>query len=44
MKRYEVYDCNDEVIDETNDLVNAQIAKEYDNGSFIFDTKLNKII
>lgn len=44
MKRYEVYDINDEVIDQYDDLVDAQISMEYENGKFIFDTKTNAIV
>ena len=44
MKRYEVYDINDEVIDEYDDLVDAQISAEYDGGKFILDTETGKTI
>lgn len=44
MKRFEVYDINDEVIDEYDDLVDAQISAEYENAKFIFDTKTNTSI
>ena len=30
MKRYEVYDINNEVIDKYDDLVDAQISAEYE--------------
>lgn len=44
MKRFEVYDINDEVIDEYDDLVDAQISAEYENAKFIFDTETNTAI
>ena len=44
MKRYEVYDSNEEVIDAYDDLVDAQICMEYENGSFIFDVKQNVVL
>ena len=42
--RYEVYDCNDEVIDDLDDLKLAQVSAEYDNAKFILDTKTNEIV
>lgn len=42
--RYEVYDFNDEVLDATDDLQNAQISAEYDNAKFIMDTETNEIV
>ena len=42
--RYEVYDCNDEVIDDLDDLKLAQVSAEYDNAKFILDTKSNKVV
>lgn len=44
MARYEVYDHNDEVIYESDDLLDAQISAEYDNAKFILDTQTNEII
>ena len=44
MANYEIYDENDEVIDESNNLLDAQIAAEYLNAKFILDTQNNKII
>jgi hypothetical protein len=44
MKRYAVYDINDEVIDEYDDLMDAQISMEYENGNFIFDNETNTIV
>ena len=44
MKRYEVYDFNNEVLDATGDLQDAQISAEYDNAKFIMDTKTNEIV
>ena len=44
MKRYEVYDFNNEVLDATDDLQDAQISAEYDNVKFIMDTKTNEIV
>ena len=43
MARYEVYDYNDEVIDESDDLLDAQIAAEFDGAKFILDTHTNEI-
>lgn len=42
--RYEVYDFNDEVLEATDDLQDAQISAEYDNAKFIMDTKTNNIV
>jgi hypothetical protein len=44
MKRYEVYDINDEVIDTDDDLQMAQIAAEEEFGKFILDTKTNEVV
>jgi len=44
MKRFEVYDINDEVIDEYDDLVDAQISAEHDGAKFILDTETNEIV
>jgi len=44
MKRYEVYDHNDEVVDESNDLLDAQIAAEFECAKFVLDTKTNTIV
>lgn len=44
MKRYAVYDINDEVIDEYDNLMDAQISMEYENGNFIFDNETNTIV
>ena len=44
MARYEVYDHNDEVIDESDKLLNAQIAAEFECAKFILDTHTKKII
>ena len=44
MARYEVYDHNDEVIDKSDNLLNAQIAAEFDCAKFILDTNTNEII
>lgn len=38
MARCEVYDHNDEVVDESDDLLNAQIAAEFECAKFILDT------
>jgi hypothetical protein len=32
------------VIDEYDDLIDAQISMEYENGKFIFDTETNSIV
>ena len=42
--RYEVYDHNDEVIDEIDDLKLAQVSAEYDNAKFILDTETNEVV
>ena len=42
--RYEVYDCNDEVIDDLDDLKLAQVSAEYDNAKFILDTETNEVV
>ena len=42
--RYEVYDCNDEVIDAHEDLQMAQIAAEADNAKFIYDTNKGEVV
>ena len=42
--RYEVYDHNDEVIDDLDDLKLAQVSAEYDNAKFILDTKTNEVV
>ena len=42
MARYEVYDHNDEVIDESDNLLNAQIAAEFECAKFILDTQTNE--
>ncbi len=44
MKRYQVYDHNDEVIDESDNLLNAQIAAEFEGAKFILDTQTNEIV
>lgn len=44
MARYEVYDYNDEVIDESDNLLNAQIAAEFECAKFILDTQTNEIV
>lgn len=44
MKRYQVYDHNEEVIDESDNLLNAQIAAEFEGAKFILDTQTNKIV
>ena len=44
MKRYQVYDHNDEVIDESDNLLNAQIAAEFEDAKFILDTQTNEIV
>ena len=44
MKRYAVYDINDEVIDEYDDLIDAQISMEFENGKFIFDNETDTIV
>ena len=43
MARYEVYDHNDEVVYESDDLLNAQIAAEFECAKFILDTQTNDI-
>jgi hypothetical protein len=42
--KYEVYDHNDEVIDDLDDLKLAQISAEYDNAKFILDTETNEVV
>ena len=44
MARYEVYDHNDEVIDESDDLQDAQISAEFECAKFILDTQTNEIV
>ena len=44
MARYEVYDHNDEVIDESDNLLNAQIAAEFECAKFILYTQTNEIV
>lgn len=44
MAKYEIYDCNDEVIGESNDLLEAQISAQNENAKFILDTENNEII
>lgn len=44
MKRYEVYDTNDEVVDSCDDLIDAQISADYENAKFILDTETNEVI
>ncbi len=42
--RYEVYDHNDEVIDATDNLLNAQIAAEFECAKFIYDTEKGEVV
>ena len=42
--RYEVYDCNDEVIDANDDLHMAQISAEHDKAKFIYDVEEEKVV
>ena len=44
MAKYEVYDHNDEVVDECDSLIDAQISAEHERAKFIFDTSANKIV
>ena len=39
-----MYDCNDEVIDDLDDLKLAQVSAEYDNAKFILDTETNEVV
>ena len=42
MARYKIYDHNDEVIDESDNLLCAQIAAEFEDAKFILDTETNE--
>lgn len=44
MKRYEVYDFNDEVIDSTDDIREALSCAESYKAKFVFDTENNQIV
>lgn len=44
MAKYEVYDHNDEVVDECDSLIDAQISAEHERAKFILDTDTNKIV
>jgi hypothetical protein len=44
MKRYEVYDCNEEVIDAVDDIYEALGCAETYEAQFIYDTHTNEII
>ena len=39
-----MYDHNDEVIDDLDDLKLAQVSAEYDNAKFILDTETNEVV
>ena len=44
MKKYEVYDCNDEVIEGYDEYTDAVTEAEYSNGKFILDTETNEVV
>ena len=44
MKRYEVYDLNDEVIDEMDDIYEALGCAEAYEAKFVYDTEDKEII
>ena len=44
MKRYEVYDLNDEVIDEMDDIYEALGCAEVQEAKFVYDTHTDEII
>ena len=44
MKKYEIYDCNNEVIDKTNDIYEALGCAETYDAKFVFDTETNEIV
>lgn len=44
MKRYEVYDCNKEVIDAVDDIYEALGCAEAYEAQFIYDTHTHRII
>ena len=44
MKRYEVYDCNKEVIDEADDIYEALGCAEAYEAQFIYDVHTHRII
>ena len=44
MKKYEIYDCNHEVIDKVDDIYEALGCAEAYEAMFILDTNSNDII
>ena len=44
MKRYEIYDCNDEVIDKVDDICEALSCAETFDAKFILDTESNEVV
>ena len=44
MKRYEIYDCNDEIIDKVDDIHEALGCAEASEAKFILDTEDNEIV
>ena len=44
MAKYEVYDHYDEVVDECDSLIDAQISAEHESAKFVLDTDTNKIV
>lgn len=44
IKRYEIYDYNDEVIDKTNDICEALACAEVMKAKFVLDVETNEIV
>ena len=44
MKRYEIYDYNDEVIDKVDDIYEALGCAEAHEAKFVLDTESNEIV
>lgn len=44
MKRYEIYDYNDEVIDKVDDIYEALGCAEAYEAKFVLDTESNEIV
>lgn len=44
MKKYEIYDYNDEVIDKVDDIYEALGCAEAFEAKFVLDTESNKVV
>ena len=44
MKKYEIYDCNDEIIDKVDDIYEALGCAEANNAKFVLDTESNEVV